>query len=271
MSASPSSAPPPPDSSQLQYWNSQGAVSYYSYDHRPVFLYYPELRLLGMFQDRWPRMRVLDIGVGAGRTTQYFAELAGEYVGIDFSPGMVERCEQRFAGRWPGATFQQGDATNLHQHADDSYDLVLFSFNGIDCMSCEQRELALKEMRRVCKPGGWVVFSSHNVYSIPLIPGFQFHRHPLRLIEETGRWWRVRQKNPPLAQAMSTPYVRYFDGTIGENYLIFSRPEVQAEALQRLGFAEVRRYANTDGRELLTDQDGQHPAVSWVYYFCRKP
>ncbi|MDB6119148.1 MAG: SAM-dependent methyltransferase [Verrucomicrobiaceae bacterium] len=269
MSAS-SPPAPPPETSQLNYWNSENAVAYYSYDHRPVFLYYPELRLLGMFQDRWPQMRVLDIGVGAGRTTQYFAELAGTYVGIDFSQGMVDRCQQRFAGRWPGASFQQGDATDLHQHADNSYDLVLFSFNGVDCMSPEKREMALKEMQRVCKPGGWVVFSSHNVYSIPLIPKFEIHPHPMRFLEEARRWWSVKQKNPPVEQVMTTPYVRYYDATIGDNYLIFSRPEVQARDLQALGFTEVRRYANNDGRELITDQDGQHPSVSWVYYFCRK-
>ncbi len=258
---------------QLQYWNAEGTVSHYSYDIRPAFLYPPELHLLELFRDCWPRVRMLDIGVGGGRTTQYFAALAEVYVGLDFSPRMVERCLQKFASRWPHASvsFQHGDATDLREHEDGSYDLVLFSFNGVDNLPLEERQKALQEMKRVCKPGGWVVFSSHNAYNIPLMPRFRFQRHPMRLIEEMTRWRQVRQKNPPMAQVMSTPYVCYFDATVGDNLHLFARAEVQTQDLLAMGFSEVRRYASTDGRALLTEQDGRQADISWVYYYCRKP
>ena len=36
-------------------------------------------------------MKVLDLGVGAGRTSYTFAAIAGEYVGVDYAPTMIER------------------------------------------------------------------------------------------------------------------------------------------------------------------------------------
>ena len=38
--------------------------------------------------------RILDLGVGAGRTTASLADGAKSYVGIDYSPGMVEACRK---------------------------------------------------------------------------------------------------------------------------------------------------------------------------------
>ncbi|MDB6140670.1 MAG: putative methyltransferase [Verrucomicrobiaceae bacterium] len=255
---------------QLKFWNSTSAVDQYAFSKRPPFLYPAERRLLGLYRDRWPDVRMLDIGIGAGRTSHYFAALAGQYAGIDFAPNMIEACRKRFAGRWPGAMFQEGDATALKEHADDSYDLVLFSFNGIDCLPYPQRQQALSEMQRVCRPGGRIVFSSHNLYHISRIPTFHFHAHPMRLREEICRWWQVQRRNPPVLEAMAGSYCEYDDGNIGANRLMFIRPEVQTADLADLGLEVTGRYAN-DGRELVTDEDGRNPDISWLYYFCRKP
>ncbi|MDB6119147.1 MAG: Methyltransferase type 11 [Verrucomicrobiaceae bacterium] len=255
--------------SQLQFWNSPDALDQYAYSSKPAFLYPGELPILGLFRDRWPSVRMLDIGVGAGRTAQYFAELTPHYVGIDFAPKMIEACQRRFAGRWPRAVFQEGDASDLKEHADNTYDLVLFSFNGIDCMPYEQRQRTLAEMQRVCKPGGRVVFSSHNLFCIPLIPKFQFTAHPMRLKEELTRWLQVQRRNPPVEQAMAGPHVEYDDGNIGANRLFFIRPEAQAADLRAMGLEVTAMYAN-HGHELRTEGDGHDPRVSWVYYYCLK-
>lgn len=103
--------------------------------------------------------RVLDLGVGAGRTTPWLSARAGAYVGLDLSEGMVSWCSRRF----PGAGFVQGDATDLRRFDDGAFDVVVFSFNGIDCIPDEAgRQRCLAECRRVLAPGGRVIFSSHN-------------------------------------------------------------------------------------------------------------
>ena len=70
---------------------------------------------------------VLDIGIGAGRTTFYFAKLANNYSGMDFSERMIKVCKKEYA-RLTNATFLQDDARVLSQYKDASYDTAIFSF-----------------------------------------------------------------------------------------------------------------------------------------------
>ena len=261
---------PPVGTSHLEFWNSGPAVQQYAFEKKPPFLFPPETRMLGLFRERWAEVSMLDIGVGAGRTTHYFAELAGSYTAIDFAPSMIESCDQRFAGRWPGALFKVGDAADLAGHGDAAYDLVLFSFNGIDNLPYDKRLRALSEMRRVCKPGGWVVFSSHNIYSLPSRQKLAIKAHPVRLIEEFKRWRIVRQKNPGIAEVMAQPYFHYHDGHVGDATQMYIRPEAQAVDVKAAGLELVGKFAN-DGRMLLADDDAKDGRISWVYYYCRKP
>ena len=101
---------------------------------------------------------VLDIGVGGGRTTAHLLRLGVRYTGIDYSPQMVARCQARY----PALTFELCDARDLSRFAAGRFDLVVFSFNGIDYVSHAERLAVLDEIRRVLSNGGIFVFSSHN-------------------------------------------------------------------------------------------------------------
>ncbi len=116
-----------------------------------------EVRVLDRVGDL-SRVRLLDIGVGAGRTTGQLSERVASYVGIDYSPELVEACRRRHRG----AEVSVGDARDLSRFADGSFDLVLFSFNGLDYVSDDGRRRVLAEVRRVLVPGATFVFSSHN-------------------------------------------------------------------------------------------------------------
>ena len=107
-----------------------------------------------------PRRRILDLGVGAGRTTGHLAPSASQYVGVDLSDAMVTACRTAF----PDVTFVQGDASHLASIAgDQSFDAVIFSLNGIDCLPDDgTRECCLGEVRRILPPEGVFIFSTHN-------------------------------------------------------------------------------------------------------------
>lgn len=109
----------------------------------------------------WPQVRgdVLDVGVGAGRTTGYLRGIARSYRAQDISERMAEACRARH----PGVDVGVGDARTLDGHADAAYDLVLFSFNGIDYVEHAERRQVLAAAFRVLRPGGAFVYSSHNV------------------------------------------------------------------------------------------------------------
>jgi SAM-dependent methyltransferase len=139
---------------------------------------------------------ILDIGVGAGRTTALLRPLGGEYLGIDYTPEMVEACRASY----PGARFEHMDARNLQRLPAGHFGLVMFSFNGIDSVAPADRRLILREVHRVLRPGGLFIVSSHNRHG----PGVRetprlhvpFSANPLRL------GWRLLRSLAALPRAV---------------------------------------------------------------------
>ena len=114
-----------------------------------------------------PGDAILDIGVGGGRTTGYLAANAGRYVGLDYSQEMVVAAQVKY----PELQFHCADACDLSFLADGSFDVAVFSFNGIDCIPTDAaRSACLREVGRVLRAGGRFVFSSHNARSTGLWP-----------------------------------------------------------------------------------------------------
>jgi SAM-dependent methyltransferase len=102
---------------------------------------------------------VLDLGVGGGRTTTLLRLLSDDYVAIDYMPDMVQACRSRH----PGTDVRLGDARDLDGIADASVGLVVFSYNGLDAVSHDDRRRALGEIARVLRPGGLLQFSTLNL------------------------------------------------------------------------------------------------------------
>jgi SAM-dependent methyltransferase len=112
-------------------------------------------------------MDILDLGVGAGRTTVFLGPLAGRYVGVDYAEPMVKACRERF----PDLTFHHADAADLDMLDDASFDAVVFSFNGIDYISPPgRRRRCLAECRRVLRDGAVLILSRHNPRAIVRLP-----------------------------------------------------------------------------------------------------
>jgi len=102
---------------------------------------------------------VLDLGVGAGRTVPLLLPITDDYVGVDYTPGMVERCGTRF----PEVRLELADARSLDAFADERFAAVYFSASGIDAVDRDDRALILREAFRVLRPGGVFAFSTHNL------------------------------------------------------------------------------------------------------------
>jgi SAM-dependent methyltransferase len=118
-----------------------------------------EQAAIAELQDELPQSRVLDLGVGAGRTTSFLAEKAASYVGLDITEAMVSDARRRF----PGTDLRVGDARRLDDFGGGSFDLVVFSHNGIDCLAHDEREPFLRDCHRLLAPGGALLFSTHNL------------------------------------------------------------------------------------------------------------
>jgi ubiquinone/menaquinone biosynthesis C-methylase UbiE len=102
--------------------------------------------------------RILDLGVGPGRTIPMLRALTNEYVGVDYLQEMVELARAKY----PEVDVRVGDARDLSVFRDDSFSLVNFSYMGIDAVDHEGRGRILREAWRVLKPGGRFWFSTLN-------------------------------------------------------------------------------------------------------------
>jgi ubiquinone/menaquinone biosynthesis C-methylase UbiE len=106
--------------------------------------------------------KILDLGCGTGRTTKNLADMGFNVIGVDNNKAMIDAAKKDF----PDIQFKAGDACAL-EFNDASFDIVFFSYNGIDYIHPEGRRLvALSEMARVLKPGGLLIYSSHNPWAI---------------------------------------------------------------------------------------------------------
>ena len=99
----------------------------------------------------------LDIGVGTGRTTAVIGRKFKTYIGIDYSSEMINEAQRNF----PDMDLRVMDARNL-QFPRNSFDTILFPFNGIDCVDYDGRRKIISEVRRIIKPGGLFYYSTHN-------------------------------------------------------------------------------------------------------------
>ncbi len=225
-------------------------------------LHAAERTVLDILRARLCHMRMLDLGVGAGRTAYHFSPLVKSYTGIDLSANMVQACRQAFPTMI--ASFSEGDARSMPQFKDASFDLVLFSFNGLDYSGNEDRSKALKEIRRVGSPGGSLFFSSHNLRYLPRylnVPVCLNLFHQLKLLR------RRNEVKACLDTAKKQGYAIVRDGGEGFSSLTYYiDPAHQSKVLKEQGFTNVRIFSESTGLEIdgePCDQD------RWLYYLCQ--
>jgi len=101
--------------------------------------------------------RVLEVGVGTGINLSLYPK-ACRMTGIDFSSSMLEKARERVARGGPQQMrLLQMDAADL-KFADDSFDIVYAPY--LISVVPDPVKVA-QEMRRVCRPGGRIIFLNH--------------------------------------------------------------------------------------------------------------
>ena len=103
-------------------------------------------------------LKVLDLGCGDGTTAIPAARLGADVLGVDIARNLVAAGNKR--AREQGLTncrFQEGDATNLRELEDQSFDLVVSMFGA---MFAPKPFDVAREMVRVTRPGGRIIMGN---------------------------------------------------------------------------------------------------------------
>ena len=103
-------------------------------------------------------LKVLDLGCGDGTTALPAARLGADVLGVDIARNLVEAGNNRAeAEGLTNCRFQEGDATNLNELADHSFDLVISVFGA---MFAPKPFDVAREMVRVSRPGGRIMMGN---------------------------------------------------------------------------------------------------------------
>ena len=181
-----------------------------------------------------PLEPILDICTGTGDLAFAFHKATGGIApifGTDFCPEMLEIAEQKKkrAGLSTDAiTFQEADAQEL-PFPDHHFQIVSVAFGLRNVADTDQ---GLREMTRVCQPGGQVAvleFSMPRWQPFKGLYGWYFRN----VLPRVGQW---------LANNKSSAY-EYLPASVGE----FPQYEALAERMRNAGLSTVTFHSLTMG------------------------
>ncbi|GER71887.1 SAM-dependent methyltransferase [Weizmannia acidilactici] len=108
---------------------------------------------------------VLEVGVGTGANLEYYPNNV-DLIGIDFSPGMLKYAEKKAADHsFRSVRLKEMDVQQL-AFPDNTFDYIVST-----CVFCSVYDpvRGMKEMRRVCKPNGKILFLEHMRSENPVV------------------------------------------------------------------------------------------------------
>ena len=178
------------------------------YDRIAPYFEMMEAMMEGLFfkswrKNIWSRVEghhILEVGVGTGKNFEYYPP-GTRVTAIDFSPAMLKQASQKKAQKAVKVDLDLMDIQSL-AFADSSFDTVIASF--VFC-SVPQPLKGLKELHRVCKPGGQVLLLEHVISTKPflakvmnffnpiilILVGANINRNTLRNIKAAGFAWVI--------------------------------------------------------------------------------
>ena len=219
---------------------------------------------------------ILDVGVGAGRTYDLMRSISSDYVGVDYTPSLLDRARQRF----PQADLRYMDGRDMSELQSDHFALAMFSYNGIDSVDYEDRVRILSEMKRVVRPGGYLLFSSHNRHG----PGYgekvwklmpQFTMNPVRLGVRTVRslkvlpvgiynYWRHSRDNHDYGDYAIAVGAAHNFGIV----IVYMTLAEQRRQLERLGLKLKAVFGSSNAQPIALDGDSD---AWWLHFIAQKP
>ncbi len=185
------------------------------YDRIAPFFDGMEACVEGLFFRRWRKRlwakvqgeHVLEVGVGTGKSFAFYPTTA-QITAIDFSPAMLKQAAEKARRNQITVALNLMDVESLC-YADNCFDTVVASF--VFC-SVPHPHKGLKELLRVCKPGGKVILLEHVLSSRPPLAWLMNKLNPL-LVKSVGA--NINRQTLKSLQACGFSKI-YVDATSGD-------------------------------------------------------
>jgi SAM-dependent methyltransferase len=187
---------------------------------------------------------------------------------------MIELARERI-GADDGVELMVGDARDLSP-VEGQFDFVLFSFNGIDAVSAADRLKVLDQVRAKLRPGGWFLFSTHSLGTLPFDPARPLSPRlsgiPLYRLYAAAAApvyaYRIRRINDSLDLAAAKERGWAMIPSMAHDFKIHDHyidPEFQVGQLRDHGF-EVEAVFDSAGAEVTLPHPSRDP---WFDFLCR--
>jgi len=223
----------------LQFYTTPQAI-----DECSVYRLYPLEKFLFAKYYK-PGDRILDLACGLGRTTLRLHEMGFSVRGLDASEVLINIANRRF----PYLELRVSSFACIEE-LNSSYSHVLISSNALDLAFPEsERVTALHECARVLKPGGTLIYSSHNVKSLH----FFSPRYWRRLL------WKLRNSQKAFK---ARAYI-----TEGSLHGLFASPEFVIQQTESIGF----KYLEMIGPRMSRDWWRNRYCSIYIHYAFQKP
>src|SRR3954471_19262940 len=155
-----------------------------------------------------PGLKVLDLGCGDGTTALPAARLGADVLGVETASNLVEAGNERAESEGLiNCKFQEGDAADLRELEDDSFDLVISIFGA---MFAPKPFDVAKEMVRVTRRGGRIVMGNW----IPNDPTFV-----AQILKISAAY------SPPLPEGFVSPMTWGIDSDVVERFAAAGVPK----------------------------------------------
>lgn len=222
-----------------------------------------------------PGTKMLDIATGTGAVLLPAARLLGSnghVTGIDLSGGILQEADHFVRKEnLTNVVLRRMDAEHL-EFPDQTFDFVTCAFS---LFFFPDMEAALREMYRVCKPGGWLGVTVFNRTSPPFDPIFPI------LFQQFGAY-QGKVWMPPHGMSFAPEEVEALLGQYGfrsikthietKDFIYTSEQDVRAFLPLRLALLGTDEAARAGFEEELFAklrplfrQDGLHVSVAVVY------
>jgi SAM-dependent methyltransferase len=103
-------------------------------------------------------LRILDLGCGFGRHANLLARQGHEVVGVDCTPGFLERASKQAESLGVQVTYTRGDMRDIHFRGE--FDRVIMMFTVFGYFSDEENQKVLRNVAASLAPGGMLCFDT---------------------------------------------------------------------------------------------------------------